>query len=213
MKPAETAANSAGTFPWHEVIPILPDLFWIAATVGFLCLLGLNRIRAALERATKIGIAGLEIELKDQVAAVAAAKLQSVSAHEAGRVGRRLAAAADLLSGARFLWVDDTPSNNAREMDTLRGLNAMIDLAGSTADAQARLQSGVYDVVLSDMARDNDREAGLKLVPVVANAAGEPELIFYVGQPRSVPHGAFGLTTRPDELFHLIVDALSRRRG
>lgn len=213
MNQAQIAADASDGFPWEQVIPILPDVFWILAIGVFLYLIGMKRINAALSRATKIGIAGLEIELKDEVVAAAAARSPDVTGSEAGRAARRLAAAADLISGARFLWVDDHPLGNEREIGTLRGLDAEIDLADSTADAQARLKSAVYDVVLSDMARGADPEAGLDLIPRAAAAVGKPTLIFYVGKQRQVPSGAFGLTTRPDELFHLIVDALSRRRG
>lgn len=213
MNQAGIAANSGDGFPWEQVIPILPDVFWIVAIGVFLYLIGMKRINAALSRATKIGVAGLEIELKDQVVAASAARSLDVTGLEAGRAGRRLAAAADLISGARFLWVDDHYSGNVRETETLHDLNAVIDLANSTADAEVRLKSAVYDVVLSDMTRGADSEAGMKLIPLVGNAAGNPALIFYVGEQRQVPSGAFGLTTRPDELFHLIVDALSRRRA
>lgn len=213
MNQSGASTNSSTEFPWEQIIPIAPDLLWILAIIIFLWLLGLKRIKFALSRATKIGIAGLEIELKQEVEAVAKAKSLSVTSPEAGRAARRLAGAADLISGARILWVDDNSSNNAGEIETLRGLNVDIDLAGSTADAGEQLAAAVYDVVLSDMARGADLDAGLKLIPFVQAAAGKPDLIFYVGTERQLPSGAFGLTTRPDELFHLIVDALSRRRG
>jgi hypothetical protein len=39
-------------------------------------------------------------------------------------------------------------------------------------------------------------------------------VIFYVSvinQDKPLPPGAFGLTNRPDELLHLVIDALERR--
>jgi hypothetical protein len=188
-------------------------LLWLAGIALFLYLIGLKRIKAALSRARKIGIAGLEIELKDEIQAAATAKALPVGGPDAGRVARRLAGATDLLSGARLLWVDDHPSNNEREIGTLRGLNVLVDLAESTADAELRLRAAAYDLILSDMARGPEKKAGEQLLPLAARAASKPFLIYYVGSEAAVPAGAFGLTTRPDELFHLIVDALSRKRG
>jgi hypothetical protein len=72
MGQTKTATNAGDGFPWEQVILILPDVFWILAIGAFLYLIGMKRINAALSRATKIGVAGLEIELKDEVAAAAA---------------------------------------------------------------------------------------------------------------------------------------------
>lgn len=208
-----SAAAAADGFPWEQVIPIVPNLLWLLGAVILVLVIGVGRIKAALGRATKIGVAGLEIELKSEVEAAGQAKSMSIGGPEAARAARRLAAASDLLSGSRLLWVDDLLNNNSREIETLRAMNVAIDLAESTEEARGRLRAGAYDLVLSDMTRGSENQAGLELVPLAASAVSKPFLIYYVGTQVPVPPGAFGLTTRPDDLFHLIVDALSRRRG
>ena len=40
-----------------------------------------------------------------------------------------------------------------------------------------------------------------------------PAVIFYVAESKGPPKVAFGIATRPDELMHLIADALERRRS
>jgi hypothetical protein len=213
MNAPNSMAPAADGFPWEQVIPIVPDLLWLLGAVILVLAIGVGRIRNALARATKIGVAGLEIELRSEVEAAGQSKSMTISGPQAARAARRLAAAADLLSGSRLLWVDDIPDNNSHEIETLRGLSVAIDLAQSTDAARDRLRAGAYDLVISDMTRGPDKEAGLELIPLAAGAVSKPSLIYYVGVEAPVPSGVFGLTTRPDELFHLVVDALSRRRG
>lgn len=89
-----------------------------------------------------------------------------------------------------------------------------IDLATNSDIAREQLSRGVYDVLLTDMTRGKDRDAGRKLMPELEQAQLNPPIIFYVTDPtRTKPDQAFGLTVRPDELFHLITDALERQRG
>jgi hypothetical protein len=54
-------------------------------------------------------------------------------------------------------------------------------------------------------------DAGKAFLPKVRQAPLSPPLIFYVGQERDVPAGAFGLTIRPDELLNLVLDVLERK--
>jgi hypothetical protein len=56
-------------------------------------------------------------------------------------------------------------------------------------------------------------DGGKNFVPKVKAAVLAPELVFYVGRERDVPIGAFGLTSRPDELLNLVLDVLERTRG
>ncbi|BFV56217.1 hypothetical protein KCMC57_up13210 [Kitasatospora sp. CMC57] len=64
------------------------------------------------------------------------------------------------LSGARVLWVDDVPANNAQLVRQLRSFGAEVLQVESTAEALARL-SWRPDVVITDMKRGNDRRAGI----------------------------------------------------
>ena len=201
-------------FPWKEAIEIAPQLIWAAIVVAVLLMIGPSRIRAALSRASKISFGGLEIELAAQVDQAAVNQGTSVAPIDRDRVVRRLERSKSLVSCARFLWIDDNPKNNSAEFDILRQLGANIDLATTDQDARTQLARGVYDVILSDMTRGDDPEAGKKLLPAIGDAPLNPPVIFYVGNLATVaPLGAFGITTKPDELCHLILDALERRKG
>ncbi|RYD85005.1 MAG: hypothetical protein EOP61_39385 [Sphingomonadales bacterium] len=128
-------------------------------------------------------------------------------------MARRAERSLSLTTGARLLWIDEHPGNNVNEIQLFRRLGIHIDLATTDDDAAKRLAGAVYDVVVSNMTRADDEEAGAKFLPQILSATPPPHVIFYVGRDRAVPVGALGLTTRPDELLNLLLDALERAKG
>lgn len=127
---------------------------------------------------------------------------------------RRIASNGDALEGARILWVDDSPQNNELEVRTLECLGASVVVAENTGEAVADLRDSGADLVISDIARPERPRAGLEDLSLLKTAAGPIAIIFYIGRTAKagVPEGAFGITTRPDELLHLCLDALERTR-
>ena len=97
---------------------------------------------------------------------------------------------------------------NAAEIGILTRLGAAIDLARSDAEASARLHGAVYDVVLSNITRDGNEQAGADFIEDIRDVPVAPPVIFYVGRARPKPPLAFGITRRPDELFRVIERAL-----
>lgn len=99
----------------------------------------------------------LEIERKlpsgPAVAAPDSAKTQA-AAREATQP-RALSSARE----RRILWVDDRPSNYAIQIEKLRGEGWSIDLATSTAEGLKLVENDGYDLVITDIGRD---EAGIK---------------------------------------------------
>lgn len=204
-------ADLQAIFPWTDMLNLVPHVFWALVALLIFFIIGPSRIRDALTKVNKIGLAGIEVEFKSEIDAAAKARNIDLPSQLRDRLARRLEQRRSLISGARFLWIDDHPNNNTIEIGLLRNFGAVVDLALSNQDARERLRSAVYDIVLSDMTRDNDDEDGSNIVPDVRVAVLTPPLIFYVGKERPTPEGAFGLTIRLDELLHLILDALERR--
>jgi CheY-like chemotaxis protein len=127
---------------------------------------------------------------------------------------RRAELVRSVLQGARVLWVDDHPRNNAYECRTLAALGITVEQVVSTHEALEKTRRATYDVILSDMARDRP-DAGLELLRKLREAGCRTEVIFYVGRvekDRGVPAGAFGLTNQPEPLLHYIFDVLERQR-
>jgi CheY-like chemotaxis protein len=136
---------------------------------------------------------------------------------------RRARRSLGVLSGSRVLWIDDRPNVNAAERRTLMALGVEVELAIDTVPALeliARRGHGpggqAFDLIISDIARPDSRTAGIDALPLLRQLAPNTPVIFYVGTSdpnRDPPAGAFGLTTDPSELLHLVIDALERRRG
>jgi CheY-like chemotaxis protein len=127
---------------------------------------------------------------------------------------RRAQLVKTVLAGARVLWVDDHPRNNAYECRTLAALGIQVEFATSTEEALAKVCPASYDVILSDMARDQP-DAGLVLLHRLRQAGCPTEVVFYVGQldkGRGVPAGAFGITNQLEPLLHYLFDVLERQR-
>ncbi len=132
------------------------------------------------------------------------------------RVLNRARKQVGIMKDAQFLWVDDHPDNNVNERRMFRRLGVDVDIATTTDEALRLLQGGSYDLVISDMARGSEKAAGLDMLRRYHSAGDSAPVIFYVGvinPTLGVPAGAFGITNRPDELLHLILDAMARKRS
>ena len=71
-----------------------------------------------------------------------------------------------------------------------------------------------YDLVLSDMKRDDNPAAGAELLEALSRRRYGTPIVYYAGRldrTRGAPAGAFGITNRPDELLHYVFDVLERR--
>jgi tetratricopeptide (TPR) repeat protein/putative methionine-R-sulfoxide reductase with GAF domain len=123
------------------------------------------------------------------------------------------------LSGERILWVDDQPKKNSDESAYLSDeLGATIDEARTTDDAISATRRVRYNLIISDMARGRETEAGLELLRRVQSEHLNVPVIIYAAQwantGRDVASraGAFGCTNIPQELFRLAVSAAENRR-
>ena len=132
------------------------------------------------------------------------------------QIARRAARLGHLLSGARVLLVNDVPRQMAHVIELLQKLNIQVDVGTSSEEAIAKLASDRYDVIISDIARDDVDDEGLRLLNQMRRSGAAQPIIFTVGryQPeRGTPPFAFGITNRVDELLNLVFDALERVRG
>jgi CheY-like chemotaxis protein len=128
---------------------------------------------------------------------------------------RRARVVGDFLVGAKILWVDDHPKNNVNEMKVLEQFGVEIDQARNSTEAMSRLLGRSFDLIVSDMERDGNHEAGFDLLRNLRAANCTIPLVFYVGKldpKRSAPIGAFGIADQPEPLIHLVLDALERQR-
>jgi hypothetical protein len=113
-----------------------------------------------------------------------------------------------MLGGARLVWVVDRPAAVTAESRLLQSLGILVAVVSTNSEVKAALNDGGVDVVISDLERSKGDPA-----LALAGQTDDVPLIYYTTERTAgVPAGAFGLTDRPDELLHLVIDALERRR-
>ena len=131
-------------------------------------------------------------------------------------VHRRASLVRPLIEGRRVLWVDDQPSNNFHERVALGEIGLMCDVATSTEEALRAKAFLSPDVIVSDMHRGDNPEAGLELLHALRHQGDRTPLVFYIShevKSRGMPPGAFGISDRPDDVLHLVLDVLERTAG
>ena len=119
--------------------------------------------------------------------------------------------------GARVLWVDDDPSNNAKQVGILAERGVQVTTAVSTAEALERYEPTAYDLVVSDMGRSEgaNREyvprAGLDLLQRLRARQSDVAVVFYTTArsadlygPDARAAGAFAIVTDTEELLRMI---------
>jgi CheY-like chemotaxis protein len=214
-----------------KLVEALTALLW-AGLAGWLLFMLRGSLARLPERISNVEVFGVKLAISGGQAMEAAVEMArkhhnwNVEVPDADRA-RALQRARDeraLLDGAEILWVDDRPSNNRNETRMLRSFGALITFACTTDEALDTLRLGAealrpFHLVLSDISRAypaHDAKAGLAMLGRFKADKIVTPIIFYIGRldaDAGVPPGAFGLTDRPDQLLHLVLDALARVRG
>jgi CheY-like chemotaxis protein len=196
------------------LIEALPGVMWAGLAVAAFVVL-LPQIRAVVSRADQFEAFGVNVSL-NALAAVEEAKQPAIMADTsaAGAAARaELRKHGGRLKDANILWVDDRPSNNAGEAEIFTALGAHVVFAASTDEAEQLLTARPrrFDLILSDWGRAGNENAGLEHLQMLRERGDATPMVFYTGRERDLPPGAQGLTTRPDRLVELVLDALKHR--
>ena len=119
------------------------------------------------------------------------------------------------LQGRTVVWVDDKPHGNFYEARALRALGVEVIQVETTASALDLLERQPADLVISDLKRGDDPEAGLKFIQEERRRRPHQRVIVYSGYAdparyaRAREVGALGATSTPRELVNLVVTALA----
>jgi CheY-like chemotaxis protein len=124
------------------------------------------------------------------------------------------------LQGRRLLWVDDRPVNNVYERNVMEGLGATISLATTTDEAIEKVHQAKYDVIISDMGRDEkgeyNRKAGYDLLDTLRSMNITTPFVIYAGsnapehKAEAERRSALGSTNNAQELFQLVSRAVQK---
>jgi CheY-like chemotaxis protein len=210
----------------EELIHVIPSVLWVLFALLALFLFR-EPIRALLGRLESARLPG-NVELTfgpafERAVEKASKRLpESVLGLTPQKVERLLNRArrnADAVVGARVVWVDDEPLNNAWEREAMDALGIVVITARSTTEAEFFLERDRVDLVISDMDRPGEAPdgpmAGYTLRDAMHKHGVTAPLIFYILEldlNRRPPERTFAITNRPDELLDYVIDAL-RFRG
>ncbi len=207
---------------WTEIIKIIPAFLWFFIIL-FLIIKFYKPLRyELLPKLSDVKTMGIELSfIKTSIdAALDLAEKNpqwkvEVTPFQRENVLNRAGQHRHIFQNAKILWVDDVPKNNRNELKMFKQLNVKIKFVKTTEEALNLLEKRKFDVVLSDIARDDDKKAGLKFLKLFREKDEATPVIFYVGDlfpEKGIPPRAFGITNRPDELLHLVLDALERKK-
>jgi hypothetical protein len=212
-----TAAASPASSPvWLQILQVAPSLLWPALIFGII-LLFQNQIKAKIPGLRSVKTLQFEATFAVQLGDLEQQGASASGTDRRDAIGRALRAKS-YCAGKCILWVDDHPGNNralAQFLTILIGVR--IEYVLSTAEAMDMLHHrGDYSMVITDMARGNNLNAGNDLIREMKRENLSLPTVIYGSKDSStagVPPGAFGLTNRPDLLLHYIIDVCERDAG
>ncbi|MEN0045548.1 MAG: response regulator, partial [Bacteroidota bacterium] len=121
----------------------------------------------------------------------------------------------DTSQTVNILWIDDNLKSGRKERKILSDLGISCYQVISSEEAMEELKRRSYDIVVSDIHRENSPSEGTDFLEKARIQNQElPPFIFSIANfepERGVPPYAFGITNQPVELFHLILDVLDRQ--
>jgi CheY-like chemotaxis protein len=169
----------------------------------------------AYKVASSLGRLLLELSIKEHLDHISSSEVIST---ERGRsqVARRATLLHGIIKGARVLLVNDVPRQMSGVINILNELGVIVEIATSSEEALSELSRNRFDLVISDMARDDVPDEGLQFLARMRNRNLSLPIIFTVGQFKpelGTPAYAFGITNHVDELLNLMFDSLERTRG
>lgn len=122
----------------------------------------------------------------------------------------------DNLIGKAVLWVDDNPSNNTLVVRALRRMQLDVDLATSTEAGLKAMDQRNYDLVISDMGRDTNMQAGYELLAEIRGRGNAVPFLIFAGDDKpeyrktAAERGAQLSTNDMIELLDAVIGNLSK---
>lgn len=116
---------------------------------------------------------------------------------------------------ARVLWVDDEPDNNLYETIALEKLGKFVTKATSTEAALDYLDRMDFTILITDLGRHGDRDAGLHLIHQLRANGQRLPIVVYTGDARPVREmltsaGADAVVDLPGPLIREVESRVSR---
>jgi CheY-like chemotaxis protein len=121
------------------------------------------------------------------------------------------------LQGTSVLWVDDNPDGNSYPRSVPEQLGVRFTNPKSTYEALPLLRERTFQLVITDLRREADKNAGFTLLDEVRQIQPSTPVIIYT---RFVDDASIAtanelkvfMTNRPEELLNQAIETLQRRQ-
>jgi CheY-like chemotaxis protein len=198
---------------WQRALQVTPAVLWPLVVV-LVVFLFRGQIKDKLGDIRLLKLSAVEAQFADRLGSVEPNGPPVPQEAEKGAIGRAVRSR-KWCEGKRILWVDDNPGTNHKIAEIFKQLlGVRVDLVTSTVDGlQALRTNSDYTMVITDMARPDSDQAGLELIRQTrAEHIYRPTVVYSSldNVSNDVPAGAFGLTNRPDQLLHYVIDVCER---
>ena len=165
----------------------------------------INDVNDSIARDSKEAIA-----LEDSVSR----KTLLVSNAQKESLFRRMAYVKDMKRNIRALWFDDTPDCELSELRLILALGIKLDRADTPVEAEKFIQNVSYDFIILDIWQQDNPKGGIEFFNKQVQKGILIPTIFYItkyDEARGTPPFAFGITNRPNDLLHLVMDVIERK--
>ena len=150
-------------------------------------------------------------------------KLVPLSDEGKRQILARLKLVEPILQGSRILWVDDHPDWQVRERNFLHVIGIGVDTAQTNQAAYnlmkaQKVNQTPYDLVISDVIRDNEHDgsgitqSGITLLAGIRALGYSTNIIFYSPSPIPKPPEAYAITHYTDTLLNDVFDVIELQR-
>lgn len=104
----------------------------------------------------------------------------------------------------RILWVDDYPSNNEQIINIFESKNVRFDIAISTEQGIKLLVENEYDLVITDMGRGTEPDAGLQLIRRINRLENKniPPIVVFASYQAIEKYGHIAIELGATEAFN-----------
>jgi CheY-like chemotaxis protein len=203
-----------------ELARALPTVLWILFFIGLLVSLREPILKVLLPRLGSVEVMGFKFDFqatREELNQAIKKQGLTVSDDDLSLVLRRAQRLQEIVKGAQVLWVDDHPEYNPNIYRVLDKLGVEVDKVTNTEGALQMLEWNTgYDLVITDIGRGDDPDAGLKMLKQMRESNIKKFTVLFVrrlDESRGTPPYAFAITDRADQLIHYILDILERQRG
>ncbi|QPP06205.1 response regulator [Streptomyces bathyalis] len=123
------------------------------------------------------------------------------------------------LADMSILWIDDNPASVELDVSAMRRAGAYVEVVEDRTEAERHLAAGDHDLLISDITRGTDREAGFKDVEGLRHGGFYTgPVIFFTGRVTPAREARAQqleaeITAGPDKLQQLVARAAQERRS